>query len=102
MSGGRRRHSEKFSFFPERARSPSGKEKVCKTFIGGLIPPRASNTYPLTNSVRYWMLPRDDGVARTSCYLGVEPGRSSFEPLVRRNYEAACVVCCPAERFTAH
>jgi hypothetical protein len=25
------------------ARSPSGKAKVCKTFIGGSIPPRASN-----------------------------------------------------------
>jgi hypothetical protein len=25
-----------------RARSPSGKAKVCKTFIGGSIPPRAS------------------------------------------------------------
>jgi hypothetical protein len=24
------------------ARSPSGKAKVCKTFIGGSIPPRAS------------------------------------------------------------
>ncbi len=27
------------------ARSPSGKAKVCKTFIGGSIPPRASNSY---------------------------------------------------------
>jgi hypothetical protein len=27
----------------EGARSPSGKAKVCKTFIGGSIPPRASN-----------------------------------------------------------
>lgn len=26
------------------ARSPSGKAKVCKTFIGGSIPPRASKT----------------------------------------------------------
>ncbi len=26
-----------------KARSPSGKAKVCKTFIGGSIPPRASN-----------------------------------------------------------
>ena len=25
-----------------KARSPSGKAKVCKTFIGGSIPPRAS------------------------------------------------------------
>ena len=25
------------------ARSPSGKAKVCKTFIGGSIPPRASS-----------------------------------------------------------
>jgi hypothetical protein len=28
----------------EGARSPSGKAKVCKTFIGGSIPPRASNS----------------------------------------------------------
>ena len=28
---------------PPEARSPSGKAKVCKTFIGGSIPPRASN-----------------------------------------------------------
>ncbi len=27
------------------ARSPSGKAKVCKTFIGGSIPPRASNIF---------------------------------------------------------
>ena len=27
-------------------RSPSGKAKVCKTFIGGSIPPRASNHAP--------------------------------------------------------
>ena len=27
------------------ARSPSGKAKVCKTFIGGSIPPRASNFF---------------------------------------------------------
>jgi hypothetical protein len=26
------------------ARSPSGKAKVCKTFIGGSIPPRASKS----------------------------------------------------------
>jgi hypothetical protein len=41
MSGWRR-DSEKLSFFTKRARSPSGKAKVCKTFIGGSIPPRAS------------------------------------------------------------
>jgi hypothetical protein len=29
------------------ARSPSGKAKVCKTFIGGSIPPRASNFFLL-------------------------------------------------------
>ena len=29
------------------ARSPSGKAKVCKTFIGGSIPPRASNSISL-------------------------------------------------------
>jgi hypothetical protein len=29
------------------ARSPSGKAKVCKTFIGGSIPPRASNFFSL-------------------------------------------------------
>ena len=28
----------------DEARSPSGKAKVCKTFIGGSIPPRASNS----------------------------------------------------------
>jgi hypothetical protein len=28
------------------ARSPSGKAKVCKTFIGGSIPPRASKLFP--------------------------------------------------------
>jgi hypothetical protein len=28
------------------ARSPSGKAKVCKTFIGGSIPPRASKAAP--------------------------------------------------------
>jgi hypothetical protein len=28
--------------FVSEARSPSGKAKVCKTFIGGSIPPRAS------------------------------------------------------------
>jgi hypothetical protein len=28
------------------ARSPSGKAKVCKTFIGGSIPPRASKMSP--------------------------------------------------------
>ena len=28
------------------ARSPSGKAKVCKTFIGGSIPPRASKSTP--------------------------------------------------------
>jgi hypothetical protein len=28
------------------ARSPSGKAKVCKTFIGGSIPPRASSNPP--------------------------------------------------------
>ena len=28
--------------FASEARSPSGKAKVCKTFIGGSIPPRAS------------------------------------------------------------
>ncbi len=28
--------------FVTGARSPSGKAKVCKTFIGGSIPPRAS------------------------------------------------------------
>src|SRR6516164_7919562 len=27
------------------ARSPSGKAKVCKTFIGGSSPPRASNSF---------------------------------------------------------
>jgi hypothetical protein len=27
------------------ARSPSGKAKVCKTFIGGSIPPRASKVF---------------------------------------------------------
>jgi hypothetical protein len=27
------------------ARSPSGKAKVCKTFTGGSIPPRASNLF---------------------------------------------------------
>jgi hypothetical protein len=31
------------SFLNTVARSPSGKAKVCKTFIGGSIPPRASN-----------------------------------------------------------
>jgi hypothetical protein len=31
----------RYAFVPE-ARSPSGKAKVCKTFIGGSIPPRAS------------------------------------------------------------
>jgi hypothetical protein len=30
------------------ARSPSGKAKVCKTFIGGSIPPRASNFFTVT------------------------------------------------------
>jgi hypothetical protein len=29
------------------ARSPSGKAKVCKTFIGGSIPPRASILFVL-------------------------------------------------------
>ena len=32
--------------FNTLARSPSGKAKVCKTFIGGSIPPRASNSPP--------------------------------------------------------
>src|SRR5271169_1486197 len=32
------------------ARSPSGKAKVCKTFIGGSIPPRASNVFRPLNS----------------------------------------------------
>jgi hypothetical protein len=31
--------------FRTGARSPSGKAKVCKTFIGGSIPPRASNFF---------------------------------------------------------
>jgi hypothetical protein len=31
------------------ARSPSGKAKVCKTFIGGSIPPRASKQSVLDN-----------------------------------------------------
>ena len=30
------------------ARSPSGKAKVCKTFIGGSIPPRASKATVFT------------------------------------------------------
>jgi hypothetical protein len=30
---------------PEKARSPSGKAEVCKTSIGGSIPPRASNVF---------------------------------------------------------
>jgi hypothetical protein len=30
-------------YIASKARSPSGKAKVCKTFIGGSIPPRASN-----------------------------------------------------------
>ena len=34
-----------YSFFSYGARSPSGKAKVCKTFIGGSIPPRASNLF---------------------------------------------------------
>jgi hypothetical protein len=33
------------------ARSPSGKAKVCKTFIGGSIPPRASNFPQLMETV---------------------------------------------------
>ena len=32
------------------ARSPSGKAKVCKTFIGGSIPPRASKVMILPAS----------------------------------------------------
>jgi hypothetical protein len=32
-------------FCKTKARSPSGKAKVCKTFIGGSIPPRASNFF---------------------------------------------------------
>ena len=32
----------KESVAASEARSPSGKAKVCKTFIGGSIPPRAS------------------------------------------------------------
>src|SRR5580693_4115182 len=36
-----------------RARSPSGKAKVCKTFIGGSIPPRASISSPRQTSCRF-------------------------------------------------
>jgi hypothetical protein len=37
-------------FMSYEARSPSGKAKVCKTFIGGSIPPRASNVFGLERS----------------------------------------------------
>ena len=36
--------------FAVSARSPSGKAKVCKTFIGGSIPPRASNFSSLNSA----------------------------------------------------
>jgi hypothetical protein len=42
------------------ARSPSGKAKVCKTFIGGSIPPRASkieNKRGFTQSSRFYFAP---------------------------------------------
>jgi hypothetical protein len=45
--GGLHASPEAFSVKVEpapEARSPSGKAKVCKTFIGGSIPPRASNS----------------------------------------------------------
>ena len=32
-----------------KARSPSGKAKICKTFIGGSIPPRASKFAAMIN-----------------------------------------------------
>jgi hypothetical protein len=35
------------------ARSPSGKAKVCKTFIGGSIPPRASIFSPTSENRRH-------------------------------------------------
>ena len=37
---------EQFRIYPV-ARSPSGKAKVCKTFIGGSIPLRASKIFDL-------------------------------------------------------
>src|SRR5215472_16269600 len=39
------------------ARSPSGKAEVCKTSIGGSIPPRASNNPPL--ALGLWLLAYD-------------------------------------------
>jgi hypothetical protein len=32
-------------YFLDGARSPSGKARACKAFIGGSIPPRASNIF---------------------------------------------------------
>src|SRR5713226_716701 len=58
------------------ARSPSGKAKVCKTFIGGSIPPRASKIYS-----------QDRGTTQTQrgkCHEQDSFGSARSQPRVQR------------------
>src|SRR5579862_4727302 len=61
----------------EGARSPSGKAKVCKTFIGGSIPPRASNSAVAAVGLEsFW------GECRVPFVSREAPGRAVAEPLL--------------------